>query len=60
MRQPTFAASGFEISRKQTKRERFLVEMETVVHWVLRGAWIEPHYPKGMRGRFPLGRPVRG
>jgi transposase, IS5 family len=55
MRQTTFASSGFEISRKQTKRERFLAEMESVVPWVVLCALIEPHYPKGARGRPPIG-----
>jgi transposase, IS5 family len=55
MRQTTFASSGFEISRKQTKRERFLSEMESVVPWTVLCALIEPHYPKGARGRPPIG-----
>jgi transposase, IS5 family len=52
MRQPTFAASGFEISHKQTKRERFLAEMEKVVPWEVLCALIEPHYPN-RRARAP-------
>jgi IS5 family transposase len=55
MRQPTFASTGFEVHRKQTRRERFLSEMEAVVPWGVLCALIEPHYPKGERGRPPVG-----
>jgi IS5 family transposase len=55
MRQPTFASTGFEVHRKQTRRERFLSEMEAVVPWDILCALIEPHYPKGERGRPPVG-----
>ena len=40
--------------RKQTKKERFLVEMERVVPWARLVALIEPHYPKGASGRKPM------
>lgn len=40
--------------RKQTKRERFLGEMERVVPWARLVALIEPHYPKGGGGRKPM------
>ena len=55
MRQPTFASVGFEVHRKQTRRERFLSEMEAVVPWDNLRALIEPYYPKGERGRRPVG-----
>jgi transposase, IS5 family len=55
MRQTTFAASGFEISCKQTKRESFLAEMEKAVPWEVLCTLIEPHYPKDARGRPPIG-----
>jgi len=55
MRQPTFASMGFEVYRKQTRRERFLSEMEAVVPWDILCALIEPHYPTGERGRPPVG-----
>ena len=40
--------SDFEYAgkRKQTRRERFLAEMEQVVPWSGLVALIEPHYPK--------------
>ena len=40
--------------RKQTKRERFLVEMDAVVPWARLVALIEPHYPRGGSGRKPM------
>ncbi|MCA3394431.1 MAG: IS5/IS1182 family transposase, partial [Roseomonas sp.] len=33
MRQPSFYSLGFDRARKQTRRERFLAEMEMVVPW---------------------------
>jgi len=55
MRQITFSNSGFDVHRKPTRRERFLAEMEAVVPWGALCALIEPHYPKGDRGRPPIG-----
>jgi IS5 family transposase len=55
MRQITFANFGFEVHRKQTRREKFLVEMDAVVPWSLLCALIEPHYPRGARGWPPVG-----
>ncbi len=34
--------------RKQTKRERFLAEMDAVVPWARWVALIEPHYPQSI------------
>jgi IS5 family transposase len=47
--------SDFEYAgkRKQTRRERFLAEMEQVVPWSGLLALIEPHYPKAGGGRKP-------
>jgi IS5 family transposase len=41
--------------QKLTRRERFLGEMEVAVPWARLVALIEPFYPKGERGRPPLG-----
>ena len=41
--------------QKQTRRERFLSEMEGAVPWARLVALIEPFYPKGERGRPPIG-----
>src|ERR1700728_5014029 len=54
MRQRTFSSLGFERHGKQTRR-RFLVEMGTMVLWRKLGRLIDPHYPKGGRGRPPVG-----
>ena len=41
--------------QKLTRRERFLSAMEVAVPWARLVALIEPFYPKGERGRPPLG-----
>ena len=55
MRQRTFSSVGFERHGKQTRRQRFLAEMDTIVPWRKLYRLIEPHYPKGDRGRPPIG-----
>jgi IS5 family transposase len=53
--QMTFAEhQSISRRRKQTKRERFLAEMDTVVPWARLVALIEPHYPRGPSGRKPM------
>jgi IS5 family transposase len=55
MKQTTFASLAFERKKKQTRRERFLAEMEAVVPWAALLSVIEPHYPTtGRRGRPPM------
>lgn len=55
MKQTTFASLAYERKKKQTRRERFLAEMEAVVPWAALLAVIEPHYPTtGCRGRPPM------
>lgn len=55
MKQITFASLAYEAKKKQTRREKFLAEMEQVVPWVALLAVIEPYYPKsGRRGRPPM------
>src|SRR6266581_332871 len=55
MKQTTFASLAFERKKKQTRRERFLAEMDAVVPWAALLGVIEPHYPKaGRRGRRPM------
>jgi transposase, IS5 family len=50
-------------AKKQTKREKFLAEMEAVVPWDALIALIEPHYPKigkkGGRPPYPLATMLR-
>ena len=54
MRQRTFSG-GFDLHGKQTRRQRFLAEMNTIVPWRKLRGLIEPHYPNGDRGRPPIG-----
>ncbi len=44
-----------ESKKRITRRERFLAEMEQVIPWPELIEAIEPHYPKGTRGRPPIG-----
>lgn len=53
--QPSFAHAEFAAKKKTTRREKFLARMEQVIPWAKLLAVIEPHYPKGERGRPPLG-----
>ncbi len=52
--------SDYELTtaKKQTKREKFLSEIEVIVPWAALIALIEPHYPKaskkGGRPPYPL------
>ena len=55
MKQTSFAQSEFAGKKKVTRREKFLARMEEVIPWAKLLAVIEPHYPKGARGRPPLG-----
>ncbi len=56
MGQLTFASTGsFEKYRKQTRREKFLEEMERIMPWAELESLIAQHYPKEGNGRPPLG-----
>ena len=60
MKQQTLAMaadqdSGFEHSRKPTRREEFLQTMDAIVPWAALCQVIEPHYPKAGNGRPPIG-----
>ena len=58
MKQTSFASAEFAGKKRQTRRERFLAEMNTVVPWSRLEVLIEPHYPKsGKVGRPPIGVP---
>lgn len=54
-RQISFSQSEFISKKKQTRREKFLNEMETMVPWARLVALIKPFYPEGKRGRPPIG-----
>lgn len=55
MKQVSFSQVEFEGKKRVTRREKFLGDMERVVPWAELLAVIEPHYPKGQRGRPPVG-----
>jgi IS5 family transposase len=54
-RQASFAQAEYAQKKKQTRRDRFLAEMEAVVPWARLVARLQPLYPKGERGRPPIG-----
>ena len=45
----------FERFAKKTRREQFLEEMDAVMPWAELLSLVEPHYPKGEKGRKPVG-----
>jgi IS5 family transposase len=53
--QTTFAHAEFAAKKKTTRREKLLARMEEVIPWAQLLAVVEPHYPKGQRGRPPVG-----
>ena len=55
MKQISFSEVEFEGKKRTTRREVFLSEMEKVTPWAEVFEVIAPHYPKGKRGRPPVG-----
>jgi transposase, IS5 family len=53
--QPSFSQAEFADKKKITRREKFLARMEALIPWTKLLAVIEPFYPKGERGRPPIG-----
>ena len=58
MKQMSLAASEYVKKPKQTRKERFLQEMELVVPWARLLLVVEPHYPKAGNGRRPYELPT--
>ncbi|MDP5359087.1 MAG: IS5 family transposase [Paracoccaceae bacterium] len=62
-KQPAFPGLRQSMKKKQTRREKFLGEMDAVVPWPRMLALIGPHYPKvgpkGGRPPMPLERMLR-
>jgi IS5 family transposase len=54
-KQMSFAQAEYAGKKRRTRREKFLSEMEKVVPWARLVSVVEPHYPKGERGRPPVG-----
>ena len=61
MKQMSFSDAEFAGKKKQTRRERFLSEMDKIVPWKPLLAVIEPHYPIAGNGRrpYPLSTMLR-
>ena len=60
MKQQTLAtaadqSAGFERYRKPTRHDEFLATMNAIVPWTALCEVIQPHYPKGVGGRPPIG-----
>jgi IS5 family transposase len=53
--QISFSDFEYAWKKRTTRRERFLGEMEKVVPWQRLIETIEPFYPRGLRGRPPIG-----
>src|SRR6202790_4784343 len=54
-RQGSFSQAEYAGKKRQTRRDKFLAEMERVVPWARLVAKLRPLYPKGERGRPPIG-----
>jgi transposase, IS5 family len=53
-RQGSFAEAEYAGKKKQTRRDKFLAEMEQDVPWARLAERLRPLYPKGERGRPPI------
>ena len=53
--QGSFSQAEYAGKKKQTRRDKFLAEMELVVPWGRLVERLRPLYPKGERGRPPIG-----
>jgi IS5 family transposase len=54
-RQGSFSQAEYAGKKKQTRRDRFLAEMEEVVPWARLVERLRSFYPTGERGRPPIG-----
>jgi IS5 family transposase len=54
--QASFSELEYAAKQKQTRRDRFLAQIEAVTPWEALAQVIVPHYPSsGGRGRPPVG-----
>src|SRR3954454_8860945 len=53
--QGSFAEAEYGAKKKQTRRDKVLAEMDVVVPWARLVERLAPLYPKGERGRPPIG-----
>jgi IS5 family transposase len=54
-RQGSFSQAEYAGKKKRTRRDKFLAEMERVVPWARLVERLRPLYPRGERGRPPIG-----
>lgn len=54
MKQTTFASMVYENKKKETRREKFLREMNRAIPWDRLVSLLEPYYPKSGNGRRPM------
>jgi IS5 family transposase len=61
MMNASFASLAYENKKKQTRREKFLQEMDQVIPWEELLQIIKKYYPKAGNGRqpIPLARMLR-
>ena len=55
MKQGTLTDIEYSGRKKKTRREEFLEIMDEIIPWDEWVSVIEPYYPKGKRGRPPMG-----
>jgi IS5 family transposase len=55
VKQASFSDIEYGLRKRTTKREDFLRAMDEFIPWEEWVACIEPHYPRGQRGRPPMG-----
>ena len=53
MEQLSFASLEFQNKKRETRREVFLEQLDSLMPWQRLGEPIRPHYPKAGRGRRP-------
>jgi len=53
--QTVFSELEYTAKKELTRRDRFPAQIEVATPWAKLVAVIEPHYPKGSRGRLPTG-----
>ncbi len=54
--QTSFSELEYSQKKKQTRRDRFLAEIEAVTPWAILEKTVRPFYPNsGGRGRQPIG-----
>ncbi len=55
MKQLSFSDVEYSLRKRMTKREEFLRAMDEFIPWEEWVSYIEPYYPRGRRGRPPMG-----